>query len=136
MPYAWPVDSDPALWELGVLERDCPDCGRGMHVCAHRHRRLHTLSGPVELVCKLDHCPDPACPSHSKTKSPEFEITIALPKKAIGWDVLCWIGHRRCSRHWSIPQIQGELRDAYGIALSEDSLARVRLKKNNDPQQR
>jgi hypothetical protein len=124
MPYAWPVDSDPALWELGVLERGCPDCGRGMHVCGHRHRRVHTLAGPVLLVCKLDHCPDPACPGHSKTKSPEIEITIALPKKAIGWDVLCWIGHRRCSRHWSIPQIQGELSDAYGIALSEDSLAR------------
>ncbi len=124
MPYAWPVDSDPALWELGVLERDCPACGRRMHVCAHRHRRLHTLTGPVQLVCKLDHCPDPACSGHFKTKSPEIEITIALPKRVIGWDVLCWIGHRRCSRHWSIPQIQGELRDAYGIALSEDSLAR------------
>jgi hypothetical protein len=95
-----------------------------MHVCAHRHRRVHTLTGPVELVCKLDRCPDPACFGHSKTKSPELEVTIALPKKALAWDVLCWIGHRRCSRHWSIPQIQAELRDAYGIPLSEDSLAR------------
>lgn len=124
MPYAWPVDTDLALWELDVLERDCSACGRRMHVCAHRHRRVHTLTGPVELVCKLDRCPDPACLGHSTTKSPELEITIALPKKAIAWDVLCWIGHRRCSRHWSIPQIQAELRDAYGIALSEDSLAR------------
>src|SRR5262249_28872517 len=57
-------------------------------------------------------------------KSPELEVTIAPPKWAIGWDVLCWIGHRRCSRHWSIPQMQAELRDAYGIALSADSLAR------------
>ncbi len=124
MPYSWPVDSDLALWELGVLERDCPACGRMMHVGGHRHRRVHTLTGPVELVCKLDRCPDPACPGHSQTKSPELEVTIALPKKAIGWDVLCWIGHRRCSRHWSIPQIQGELRDAYRIALSADSIAR------------
>jgi hypothetical protein len=124
MPYAWPEDSDLALWELNVLERDCPACGRMMHVCAHRHRCVHTLKGPVELVCKLDQCPDPACSGHSKTKSPELEVSIALPKWAIGWDVLCWIGHRRCSRHWSIPQIQGELRDAYGIALSADSIAR------------
>src|SRR4051794_14525106 len=124
MPYPWPVDSDLALWELGVLERDCPNCGRGMHVCSHRHRRVHTLTGPVQLVCKLDHWPDPACPGHCKTKSPEIEITIALPKKAIGWDVLCWIGHRRCSRHWSIPQIQGELRDDYAIRLSQDAIAR------------
>ncbi len=95
-----------------------------MYVCDHRYRRFHTRAGPVELVCKLNHCPDRVCPGHAKTKSPELEVTIALPKWAIGWDVLCWIGHRRCSRHWSISQIQGELRDDYGIQLSEDALSR------------
>jgi hypothetical protein len=78
----------------------------------------------VELICKLNHCPDRTCPGHSVTKSPEEEITIALPKWAIGWDVLCWIGHRRCSRHWSIPQMMAELWDSYRIKLSDDSLAR------------
>lgn len=124
MPYHWPKETDFAQWELDVLDRDCPVCGRRMHVCDHRYRRFHTLEGPVELVCKLDRCPDPACLGHARTKSPEVEITIALPKWAIGWDVLCWIGHRRCSRHWSIPQIQAELRDEYSIQLSEDSLSR------------
>jgi hypothetical protein len=124
MPYAWPETTDFAFWELDVLNRDCPACGRMMYVCDHRYRHIHTLEGPVELVCKLNHCPDPACPGHSHTKSPELEITIALPKWAIGWDVLCWIGHRRCSRHWSISQIQGELWDDYGIRLSDDSIAR------------
>jgi hypothetical protein len=124
MPYQWPADTDFAVWELAVLKRDCPCCGRMMHVCDHRYRRLHTLQGPVELVCKLDHCPDRTCRGHGKTKSPETEITIALPKWAIGWDVLCWIGHRRCSRHWSIPQMQAELLDEYRIKLSDDSLAR------------
>jgi hypothetical protein len=124
MPYNWPKDTDFAQWELDVLDRDCPICGRMMHVCDHRYRRFHTLEGPVELVCKLNHCPDATCGGHSRTKSPELEITIALPKWAIGWDVLCWIGQRRCSRHWSISQIQGELRDAYRIQLSEDSLGR------------
>jgi hypothetical protein len=75
------------------------------------------------LVCKLNHCPDPQCPGHAKTKSPELEITLALPRWAIGWDVFCWIGQRRFSRHWSITQIQTELLDAYGIKLSADSLA-------------
>src|ERR1051325_11023928 len=93
MPYAWPEDADFALLELDVLERECPVCGRMMHVCSHRHRRIHTLDGPLELICKLDQCPDPACPGHAKTKSPEREVAIALPKRAIGWDVLCWIGH-------------------------------------------
>jgi hypothetical protein len=124
MPYAWPKDTDFALWELDVLDRKCPVCGRLMYICDHRYRRVHTLEGPVELVCKLNHCPDPACPGHAKTKSPELEITIALPKWAVGWDVFCWIGHRRCSRHRSISQIQSDLWDDYGIKLSADSIAR------------
>jgi hypothetical protein len=124
MPYNWPKDTDFALWELDVLDRACAVCGRKMYICDHRYRHFHTLEGPVELVCKLNHCPDPACPGHAQTKSPELEYTIAPPKQAIAWDVLCWIGHRRCSRHWSVTQIQGELLDAYGIKLSADSLSR------------
>jgi hypothetical protein len=124
MPYAWPEDTDFALWELDVLDRDCPVCGRMMYVCDHRYHRVHTLDGPVQLVCKLNHCPDPRCPGPAKTKSPELEVTIALPKWAIGWDVFCWIGHRRCSRHWSISQIRSELWHECGIKLSDDSLSR------------
>ena len=124
MSYAWPEDTDFALWELDVLDRDCPVCGRMMYVCDHRYRRIHTLEGPVQLVCKLNHCPDPRCPGHAKTKSPELEVTIALPKWAIGWDVFCWIGHRRYARHWSASQIQAELWDEYGIKISDDSIAR------------
>jgi hypothetical protein len=124
MAYHWPADTDFALLELDVLDRDCPVCGRRMHICDHRYRRLHTLEGPLELVCKLNHCPDPSCPGHARTKSPELEITIALPQVAIGWDVLCWMGHRRCSRHWSITQIQGELLDTSGIKLSADAIAK------------
>jgi hypothetical protein len=124
MPYTWPKDTDFTQWELEVIDRDCPICGRMMYVCDHRYRRFHTLEGPVELVCKLNHCPDRACPGHAATKSPELEVTIALPKWAIGWDVLCWIGHRRCSRHWSVSQIAAELQDAYSIQLSADSITR------------
>ena len=124
MPYRWPKDTDFALWELDVLDRDCPVCGRRMYICDHRYRHLHTLEGPVELVCRLNHCPDPRCPGHTKTKSPELETTIALPNWAIGWDVFCWIGHRRCSRHMSIPHIQSELLDDYAIKLSDDAIAK------------
>jgi hypothetical protein len=124
MPYDWPEDTEFAFWELEVLDRDCPACGRVMYVCDHRYRRIHTLDGPVQLVCKLNHCPDPRCLGHAKTKSPELEVTIALPKWAIGWDVFCWIGHRRCSRHWSVSQIQSELLDEYAIKISDDSISR------------
>jgi hypothetical protein len=122
MAYQWPADTDFTLWELDVLDRNCPACGRMMHICDHRYRRLHTLDGPVQLICKLNRCPDPTCPGHAKTKSPEVEITIALPQVAIGWDVFCWIGHRRCSRHMAIPLIRSELLDDYAITLSEDAI--------------
>ena len=122
MAYHWPADTDFSLWELDVLDRNCPVCGRMMHICDHRYRRFHTLQGPVQLICKLNHCPDPACPGHAKTKSPELEITLALPQMAIGWDVFCWIGHRRCSRHMAIPVIRSELLDDYGIQLSDDAI--------------
>ena len=123
-PYNWPADTDFALWELDVIDRACPACGRMMYICDHRYRRLHTLDGPVQLVCKLNHCPDLLCPGHARTKSPELEITIAPPSWAIGWDVFCWIGHRRCSRHMSIPHIQSELLDDYAIKLSDDAIAK------------
>ncbi len=120
--YQWPADTDFSLWELDVLDRHCPVCGRMMHICDHRYRRIHTLDGPVQLICKLNHCPDRACPGHAKTKSPGLEITLALPQMAVGRDVFCWIGHRRCSRHMAISLIQSELQDDYGIKLSEDAI--------------
>jgi hypothetical protein len=122
MAYQWPADTDYSVWELDVLDRNCPVCGRMMHICDHRYRRFHTLDGPVQLICKLNHCPDPTCPGHAKTKSPELEITLALPQVAIGWDVFCWIGHRRFSRHMAISLIQSELLDDYQIKLSHDAI--------------
>lgn len=124
MSHQWPEDTDFALWELDVLDRDCSHCGRRMYVCDHRYRHFYTLDGPVELLCKLNHCPDPRCPGHAGTKSPEIEPTIALPGWGIAWDVFCWIGHRRFSRHWSIPQIRAELHDAFAIELTEPGITR------------
>src|SRR3954453_18335691 len=123
MPHHWPEDTDFAEWELDVLDRDCPCCGHLMYICDHRHRHFFTLDGPVHLVCKLNHCPDPRCPGHATTVSPEVEPTIALPGWGIGRDVCCWIGHRRFSRHWAIPQIRGELLDLFAIALTEPGIA-------------
>jgi hypothetical protein len=59
---------------------------------------------------------------HGQTVSPEAETTISMPWWSMGWDVFAWIGHRRLARHWSAPQIRGELRDSLGIDLSEDSI--------------
>jgi hypothetical protein len=122
MPYRWPDETDFALWELDVLDRTCPACGRMMYVCDHRHHRIFTLEGPVHLVCKLNHCPDPHCSAHPKTVSPEIEATLTLPYWVLGWDVFCWVGHRRFARHWSVPQIRAELLDSYQIRLSDDAI--------------
>jgi hypothetical protein len=46
-----------------------------------------------------------------------------MPRWLIGWDVFCWLGHRRFARHWSVPQLCAELKDSYVIELSEDSIA-------------
>jgi molybdopterin biosynthesis enzyme MoaB len=54
--------------------------------------------------------------------SPEREATLGLPRSILGWDVFCWIGHRRFARHWSVPQILAELQDSYQIGVSEDAL--------------
>ena len=45
MAYQWPAETDFALWELDVLDRDSPACGRMMDICDHRSRRLHPLAG-------------------------------------------------------------------------------------------
>jgi hypothetical protein len=40
----------------------------------------------------------------------------------MGWDVLCWLGHRRFARHWSVPQLRAELKDTHQIRLSDDAI--------------
>jgi hypothetical protein len=122
MPYRWPEETDFATWELDVLDRACSACGRTMYVCDHRHHHIFCLDGPAHLVCKLNHCPDPRCPGHHRTVSPEAEATITMPYWVLGWDVFCWIGHRRFARRWSVPQIRGELLDSYNIPLSSDAI--------------
>ena len=54
--------------------------------------------------------------------SPEAEAAIALPRSIIGWDLFCWIGHRRFARHWSVPLIRAELLDSRQIGLSDDAI--------------
>ncbi len=102
-------------------DRVCPVCGARMHVRCSRTRSIHTLSGPVRLIVKLVQCPNEECDS-TKTFAPEQEAEYAMPRWGIGWDVFCWIGHRRFARHWSVPQIRHELVDSYGVALSDDAI--------------
>src|SRR5206468_1881663 len=108
---------------LDVEQARCDHCGSRLHICDHRIRRIYTMNGALELCCRLAHCSDPTCPLRCRTLSPQAELSLALPGWLIGWDVFCFIGHRRFARHWSVPQIRAELRDSNDIALSVCAIA-------------
>jgi hypothetical protein len=123
MRYRWPEDTQLTQVVLSVEQEVCSLCQRHLHVCDHRFHPILSLQGPLQLVCKLAHCPDPCCAAHCHTQCPLAETQITLPYWLIGWDVFSWLGFRRFRRHWSIPQLQSELKDSYGIRLSDDAIS-------------
>ena len=142
MPYRWPEDTGFTRIELVVEERWCRTCGGALTTCDHRHHRVFTLNGPLHLVCKLAHCPTRACPAHPQTLSPEAETAITMPWWVLGWDVVCWLGHRGFARHWSVQQLRTALADTYHIPLSDDAIERyihryqqMLAARHRDPQQ-
>src|SRR5437867_1652139 len=86
------------------------------------YHHLWTLEGPTQVVNRLVRCPEPSCASRGRTFSPEAALSISMPRWCLGWDVLCWLGHRRFARHWSVPQLRLELKDTHQIALSDDAI--------------
>ena len=122
MRHRWPEDTRFTRLVLEVEDNVCAVCGGALHICDHRRHRIFTLQGPVEVVCKLAHCSDRQCAAHAKTRSPYAETTLTLPWWLMGWDVFCWMGHRRFARHWSVPQSRGALADTYQISLSADAV--------------
>jgi hypothetical protein len=123
MRYRWPENTPFTELVLSVEQEVCSLCQRNLHICDHRFHPILSLQGPLRLVCKLAHCPDPCCAAHNHTLSPLAEAQITLPYWLIGWDVFSWLGFRRFTRHWSIPQLQAELEDSYHIRLSDDAIS-------------
>jgi hypothetical protein len=122
MPYKWPVNTIFREVSLEVEDRTCSTCQSPRSIESNRVRRFFTCDGPVRLTCQLCHCSNRDCPDHQTTVSPEAELKLAMPYWVLGWDVVCWLGHRRFARHWSVPQIRHELADRFEIALSDDTI--------------
>ena len=122
MAYRWPAGTVFNRMTLDVEDRSCPVCSRSMHVCDHRYHHLWTFQGATQVINRLVRCPDPSCESRGRTFSPEAELSISMPRWCLGWDVFCWLGHRRFARHWSGPQLRLELHDTHRIRLSDDAI--------------
>lgn len=82
-------------------------------------KRLHLSITAERYHSSL--CPNEQC-DYMKLLGSEEESSYAMPRWGIGWDVFCWNGQRRFSRHWSVPQIRNELKDSYDIQLSDDAI--------------
>src|SRR3954462_8386367 len=123
MRYRWPENTRFTEVVLTVEQEVCERCQHHLHVCDHRYHPILSLQGPLQLVCKLAHCPDRRSPARDHSLSPPAEAHIPLPYWLLGWDVFSWIGFRRFTRHWSIPQLQAELRDSFRIRLSDDAIS-------------
>ena len=124
MAYRWPAGTAFKRITLDVEDCWCSVCDRHMHVCDHRYHHLWTLEGPTPVVKRLVRCPDASCASRGRTFSPEAELSLSMPRWCIGWDVFCWLGHRRFTRHWSVPQLRLELKDTHQIRVSDDAIVR------------
>jgi hypothetical protein len=122
MAYRWPAGTAFKRITLDVEDCWCPVCDRYLYVCDHRYHHLWTLEGPTQVVNRLVRCPDASCASRGRTFSPEAELSLSMPRWCIGWDVFCWLGHRRFARHWSVPQLRAELKDTHQIRLSDDAI--------------
>lgn len=122
MSHIWPAETVFQQVDVFLNGEACPYCEGDLQMCGHRKRRVFTLNAPQLLVLRVGRCADSDCPGHHEAVNPWAEVAIALPRLTIAWDVFAWIGHRRFARHWSVPQIRGELSDGHRIALSEDAI--------------
>jgi hypothetical protein len=116
----WPEKTEFRLITLQPEERSCEHCGRLAYICDHRQRYVKSLGKPLHVVSKVACCPDKGCPGHAQKLVSVSQMAIAPPYWSVSWDLFAWMGHRRYARHWSVPQICAELKDSFGVELSQD----------------
>lgn len=116
----FPANVERARVLVVAEDRQCEHCGGFLYVRETKHRYLWSSDGATHLVVQLLHCPDGSCAGHKVTVGAEAELAVAMPYWSVTWEVFAWMGHRRFSRHWSVPQIRAELQDRFRIEASSD----------------
>lgn len=123
MSKKWSTNIEFKTIILRVEDNFCKKCGGPLKIRKARIHHVHSLDGPLKLVCKLSCCLNKSCADHKTLISPKSEIAITVPGWRVTWDLLLWMGFRRFNRHWSVPQIRSELRDTHQIDISKDTIS-------------
>ena len=123
MSKKWSTNIEFKTIILQVEDNFCKKCGSPLKIRKDRIHHVHSLEGPLKLVCKLSCCSNQSCAYRKRLISPKSEIALTVPGWRITWDLLLWIGFRRFKRHWSVPQIRDELLDTHQIDISKDTIS-------------
>jgi hypothetical protein len=102
----------------------CAGCARPQWVAYHRHRRLVTLDGVLDLRLKIRRCHNAACALYKHAIPPEAEGALALPHSEVGLDVIALIGALRYTEHRSVPEIQRDL-VLRGVTVAERTVTNL-----------
>ena len=128
---SWPESRDVPEVYAWTAETCCVGCGGRGGADDVRRRRLSSFAGPIVLRVPIRVCDEPTCPRFGARIGAEVEAAFAPPYWSVTWELFVWMGHRRFSRHWSVPHIRDELRDRVKMEVSddwvEDSLRRYQI---------
>lgn len=122
MRHSWPKGTRFKEVRLHVQDRSCQACDEPTYVKDYKDRRVWTLDGPERLVSQMTLCGDNECAGSHELFIAEAETLIAPPRWILGWDAFAHLGQRRFAKSWSVPEIQEELVDVFGIRLSDDCI--------------
>jgi hypothetical protein len=109
---------------LEPADTRCAACAHPQWIAYHRHRRLVTLDGVLEVRLKIRRCRNAACTLYKRAIRPEAEGALALPHSEVGLDVIALIGALRYAEHRSVPEIQRDLLRR-GVTMAERSVTNL-----------
>ena len=108
--------------ELGV----CHHCGKDLSIVQHRERWVETFDGVLHIISKDRGCNNEDCPYYLMFyHRPIEETSIAIKGREFGLDIIIYIGERYLQEHKSLPEIHKELKEEYGVDISEKTVCNL-----------